>query len=62
MSDIESTVLDLKMNCNSKINGEEVRDIIDKKLLLLNEYRKDADNINKKCAEMTTQFRNNVIL
>lgn len=43
MHDIENQVLDLKINCNSKINGEDVKDIIDKKLLILSEYRKDSD-------------------
>ena len=33
--DIESQVLDMKFNVNQKINGEEVRDIIDKKMLIL---------------------------
>lgn len=40
---MENQVIDLKINCNSKINGEEVRDIIDKKLFILNEYKKDSD-------------------
>jgi hypothetical protein len=52
--DLENQVLDLRINCNSKINGEEVRDIIDKKLLILNEYRRDADNLSKRCADMTS--------
>lgn len=32
MNDLENQTLELRLNCNSKINGEEVRDIIDKKL------------------------------
>ena len=40
-------MLDMKLNCNSKINGEQVRDIIDKKLHILNEYKKDTENLNK---------------
>jgi hypothetical protein len=54
MNELESSIQDLKVNCNSKINGEEVRDIIDKKLNVLNEYRKDTENLTKKCAEITT--------
>ena len=61
MNDLENSILDIKINCNSKINGEEVRDIIDKKLFILQEYRKDADSLNKKCVEMSSQFRTNVI-
>ena len=53
MNDLENQVLDLKMVCNSKINGEEVRDIIDKKMFILNEYRKDADNLSKKCDDVS---------
>lgn len=54
MNDLENQVLDLRINCNSKINGEEVRDIIDKKLFILKEYQKDAESLSKRCNEMTT--------
>ncbi len=33
--DMENSMLDLKINCNSKINGEQVRDIVDKKMAIL---------------------------
>lgn len=32
---MENSMLDLKINCNSKINGEQVRDIVDKKMAIL---------------------------
>jgi hypothetical protein len=35
ISDLENHVLDLRIVSNSKINGEEVKDIIDKKLNVL---------------------------
>jgi hypothetical protein len=53
VSDLETSMLDLKINCNSKINGEQVRDIVDKKLSILSDYRRDADSMNKKCQEMS---------
>lgn len=53
VNDMENSMLDLKINCNSKINGEQVRDIVDKKLSILSDYRRDADSMNKKCQEMS---------
>jgi hypothetical protein len=53
IGDMEKQILDLKVNCNSKINGEEVKDIIDKKLNLLQDYRRDTEIMSKKYAEMT---------
>ena len=35
MNDLENQILDIRINCNTKINGEEVRDFIDKKLFIL---------------------------
>lgn len=46
-------MLDLKINCNTKISGEQVKDIVDKKMQILQEYRKDAEVLNKRCLEMT---------
>jgi hypothetical protein len=45
--------VDLRINCNSKIDGEEVRDIIDRKFVVLNEYRKDAESMQKKYSDIT---------
>lgn len=57
ISDIEGQLVDLRINCGTKIDGEEVREIIDKKFNVLNEYRKDADNLNKKYNDITSQIR-----
>ncbi len=46
MGDLENQIVDLRINCNSKIDGEEVRGIIDKKFAVLNEYRKDTESIS----------------
>jgi len=43
VNDMENQLLDVKINCNSKISGEQVRDIVDKKMQILQEYKKDAD-------------------
>ncbi len=43
VSEVESQLLDLKVFCNGKVSGEQVRDIVDKKLTILQEYRRDAD-------------------
>lgn len=50
----------MKVSCNSKINGEEVKEIIDKKLNLLQDYRRDTELVNKKYTEMTNQFRGGI--
>lgn len=58
--DLEKQLVDMRFACNSKINGEEVRDIIDKKFMVLNDYRRDADNINKRYSEITSQIRSGI--
>jgi len=58
INDLEKQLVDMKFTCNSKIDGEEVREIIDKKFLVLNDYRRDADNISKRYTEITSQLRN----
>lgn len=35
IEDVENSIKEVKLSVNSKINGEQVRDIIDKKLLIL---------------------------
>lgn len=54
INDLENQMIDLKMNCNSKIDGEEVRDIINKKFNILTEYKKDAEDISRKCTDITS--------
>ncbi len=54
INEIEGQIVDLKINCGTKIDGEEVREIIDKKFNVLNEYRKDADNLSKKYNDITS--------
>ena len=39
-------MFDMKMNLGQKIAGEEVKDIIDKKMYLLSEYKKDVENLS----------------
>jgi hypothetical protein len=53
LGELENQLVDLRINCNSKIDGEEVREIIDKKFTVLNEYRRDADIMQKKYSDIT---------
>ena len=52
---------EFKLAINAKINGEQVKEIIDKKLNLIYEYKRDSENLNKKCTEMSNQFKNNIL-
>ena len=61
MNDLENQTLELRLNCNSKINGEEVRDIIDKKLQILGDYRRDTDTLTKRCTDMSQQLKYNMV-
>lgn len=47
ITEIETQIIDMKININSKLGSEEVKDIIDKKLAIINDYKRDAENINK---------------
>ena len=60
INDLEKQLVDMRFTCNSKIDGEEVRDIIDKKFMVLNDYRRDADNMNRRYNEITSQIRNGI--
>ena len=46
---------------NQKMNSEEVRDIVDKKLVILNHYRKETESISQKYNEITNQIRSNLM-
>lgn len=54
IGDLESQIGELKINCNSKIDGEEAKQIIDRKFQVLNEYRRDAESLSQKCNEITS--------
>ena len=45
LTSFEQGMFDHKMNLNYKIGGEEVKNIIDKKIYMLNEYKKDAEQL-----------------
>lgn len=37
---------------NQKVSGQEVADIIDRKMAVLSEYKKDVESVNMRCQEM----------
>jgi hypothetical protein len=41
------------MISNTKINGEEVKEIIDRKMNVLREYKMDTENLSRKCNEFS---------
>ncbi len=61
IGELEGQVMELRITANTKINGEEVREIIDRKLNLLQEYKRDTEQLNKKCADISMQMRNNIM-
>lgn len=57
VSEVENQVMDLRMISNTKINGEEVKEIIDRKMNVLREYKMDTENLNKKCNEFSQSMK-----
>lgn len=51
---MESSLVELKINMKSKINAIEVKDIIDKKLQILSQYRQESSQLSN--ALMNQQY------
>jgi len=63
LTGFEQGMFDIKMGLNQKIGGEEVKNIIDKKIYMLNEYKKDAEqlqsqDLNLMQNQFSSQFQN----
>ena len=51
-ADLEAQVLELRIQVNQKVSGTELAEIVDKKLQVVQEYKKDTAELNKKCNDM----------
>ena len=57
VSDMELQLLDLRIQVNQKVGGEELTTIIDKKMQKLQDYRRDTDFANQRVADIAQQMR-----
>ena len=51
-ADLEAQVLELRIQVNQKVSGTELAEIVDKKLQVVQEYKKDTAELNQKCNDM----------
>ena len=53
-NDLESQVMEIRGMCNTKVGGPELAEIVDKKLAVLQDYRRDTEKVNQKCADIAS--------
>ena len=46
ISDFENQMVDLRVTNNSKMNADEVKDLMEKKMTNIQELKRDTDHIN----------------
>lgn len=52
-TELESQVLDMRLLCNTKVSVEDLGTMLDRKLQVLSEYRRDTELVNQRCSEIT---------
>ena len=45
-ADLEAQVLELRVHVNQKVSGTELAEIVDKKLQIVQDYKKDSAELN----------------
>lgn len=45
-ADLEAQILELRVHVNQKVSGTELAEIVDKKLQVVQEYKKDTAELN----------------
>ena len=55
--ELESQVLEMRLLCNTKVSVEDLSVMLDRKLQVLSEYKRDTELVNQKCSEITQQMR-----
>jgi hypothetical protein len=59
--DLETQYLELRTLQNQKVSGQDVADIVDRKLQVLQDYKRDVEAVNVRCQEVRVGFGSMIV-